>query len=539
MIISYLLSVTLLWSLSLLAYHIWFRNNAWHSHNRVFLIATFCAGCLLPMTKEFNLITLDKFSSVGNVVGTIQENSEQLLFHTSNTRTAIPSRTDNSTTAPELVQSTTALDKIGSILLAIYFLGFFVALLKYIIGLYTIYKIHKSGKKIKIDECHIIVHERDILPFSFFNHIYLHAHVLKSPDLKSFLLHEQAHIRGRHSVDRMLMGIMKIVFWFHPQVYRYTSLLKETHEFTADNHASNNTQRYDKALVDVMQYNSLLLVNNFHGSNFKRRINMLNRTTNKSIRPYLLFIPVFICLVIVTSCNTTSSETISDYVLGATLENIILDNFFDSDKIVEAYSQLKEIHPDHTDYMQNRIQHHFKELGGEILFDENDIRDHISKSQFADMPPMDATIQYFITASISTANNLPTLRPIRSSDLKDVVKPGPRMHPIKKVKVQHRGIDYVANLGSDVVAAGDGIITSTRNFKTGYGQCIRVNHNHGMESFYAHLSEILVKEGQYIKKGDIIGKVGNSGLATAPHLHFELTRDGEQWDYDVISQSIN
>ena len=538
MIISYLLSVTLLWSLSLLAYHIWFRNNAWHSHNRVFLIATFCAGCLLPMTKEFNLITIDKFSSVGNVVGTIQENSEQLLFHTDSAHTY--STVNNSTTVTELTQSTNNLDIIGSILLVIYFLGVFISLLKYTIGLYTIYKIYRSGEKVEIDECHIIVHERDILPFSFFNHIYLHARVLKSPGLQSFMLHEQAHISGRHSVDRMLMGIMKIVFWFHPQVYRYTSLLKETHEFTADNHASNNTQKYDKALVDVMQYNSLLLVNNFHGSNFKRRINMLNRTTNKSIRPYLLFIPVFICLVIVTSCNTTSSETISDYVLGATLENIILDNFFDSDRITEAYNQLKETHPDHIDYMQNRIQHHFKELGGEILFDENEIRDHISKSAFSDrFPKGDATIQYIVTSPLTTKNNLPTLRPIRSSDLKDEVKPGPRIHPIKKIKVQHRGIDYEANLGSDVVAAGDGIITSTRNFKSGYGHCIRVNHNHGMESFYAHLSEILVKEGQYIKKGDIIGKVGNSGLATAPHLHFELTRDGEQWDYDVISQSIN
>ncbi len=59
-----------------------------------------------------------------------------------------------------------------------------------------------------------------------------------------------------------------------------------------------------------------------------------------------------------------------------------------------------------------------------------------------------------------------------------------------------------------------------------------------METFYAHLSEILVGEGDYVKKGDLIAKVGNSDLATSPHLHFELTRDGQQWDYEVVSQTL-
>ncbi len=102
-----------------------------------------------------------------------------------------------------------------------------------------------------------------------------------------------------------------------------------------------------------------------------------------------------------------------------------------------------------------------------------------------------------------------------------------RYHPILKIYRPHHGIDFVAQKGTPVSAIGDGIVEFA-GFEGGYGNLVILRHKNGWKSYYGHLSTFgrSIKKGFKVKKGDIIGYVGSTGLATGPHLHYELRIGG-------------
>ncbi len=103
---------------------------------------------------------------------------------------------------------------------------------------------------------------------------------------------------------------------------------------------------------------------------------------------------------------------------------------------------------------------------------------------------------------------------------------GMRMHPILHVRKMHNGIDLIANIGTKVYAPGGGKVTFT-GYKNGYGKVIEIDHGFGYVTLYGHLSKILVRKGQKVKRGDLIALSGNTGrLSTGPHLHYEIRHDG-------------
>jgi len=546
MILHYLLSLSLLWSFSLLVYLVWLRDNSNYSYSRYFLIGTFCAGLLVPAIKETQLLIVDQESILGHSAAAIDKiwtpelATSKSLNKSSATPTAITRTAAKATTQYTLPSISQPVLQLWQLLvLCLYFLGFIISLTKYLLAFYRIRKIHTAGNKILLDRHQLVVHNKEVLPFSFFNYIYLNQNLLDQTRLKTILQHEQAHIHQRHSLDRVFFGLMKVLLWFHPLVYLYNRLIREAHEFSADDQACIDTVAYSKQLIAIVDRTTISLANNFYDNNLKRRIRMLNKKSKKSTWPYLLFTPLFIGLIVVTSCNTTDNVSTSEYEVGAQLEKVIQDNYFNLGAITDVYSDLKKEHPKHLKYIRSRIQKHFTAMGSEILFDEKEILEQVKDQPwYINKEEPIERWDFYISNSPPQANLLPTLQPIRASDLKKKVEPGARYNPIKKKKIHHQGVDYVAALGSDVVAAGEGLITSIQHYETGYGKCIKIDHDNGMETFYAHLSEILVGEGDYIKKGDLIAKVGNSGLATSPHLHFELTRDGKQWDYEVVSQTL-
>jgi murein DD-endopeptidase MepM/ murein hydrolase activator NlpD len=103
---------------------------------------------------------------------------------------------------------------------------------------------------------------------------------------------------------------------------------------------------------------------------------------------------------------------------------------------------------------------------------------------------------------------------------------GVRIHPITGKPAFHEGLDLAPGWRARVVASQDGKVIFA-GLKAGYGRLIILDHQAGVTSWYAHLDEILVKQGQEVKRGDLIGKVGKSGRTTGPHLHFEVRLNGK------------
>jgi len=123
----------------------------------------------------------------------------------------------------------------------------------------------------------------------------------------------------------------------------------------------------------------------------------------------------------------------------------------------------------------------------------------------------------------------PAIMPISNTDLKRTASGwGWRIHPIYKVKKFHEGMDFSSPIGTDVYATADGKVTKITTEKTGYGKRIEIDHGFGYKTLYAHLNEFNVKRGQKVKRGDVIGYVGNTGGSTAPHLHYEVHVKGKK-----------
>lgn len=105
---------------------------------------------------------------------------------------------------------------------------------------------------------------------------------------------------------------------------------------------------------------------------------------------------------------------------------------------------------------------------------------------------------------------------------------GIRIHPIYKVRKMHPGIDFAAPIGTPIYATADGTIENVEISFTGYGKKVEIDHGFGYRTRYAHMHMFVVRNGQKVKRGDLIGYVGDTGLSTAPHLHYEVFINGAQ-----------
>ncbi len=103
---------------------------------------------------------------------------------------------------------------------------------------------------------------------------------------------------------------------------------------------------------------------------------------------------------------------------------------------------------------------------------------------------------------------------------------GMRVHPVLGVNKMHNGIDIITDVGTNVKSSGKGKVIFSGS-KPGYGLAVEIDHGFGYRTIYAHLSKIMVHEGQSVKRGEIIAKSGNTGLSTGPHLHYEVLHNGE------------
>lgn len=119
--------------------------------------------------------------------------------------------------------------------------------------------------------------------------------------------------------------------------------------------------------------------------------------------------------------------------------------------------------------------------------------------------------------------SIPAIQPISNKNLIALASGfGYRIHPVYKVKKMHWGVDFAATIGTPIYATADGTIIKVEFSFSGYGNMVEIDHGFGYKTRYAHMHGFAVKNGQKVKRGELIGYVGSTGLSTAPHLHYEV-----------------
>lgn len=124
--------------------------------------------------------------------------------------------------------------------------------------------------------------------------------------------------------------------------------------------------------------------------------------------------------------------------------------------------------------------------------------------------------------------SIPAIQPIKKEDLTRMASGyGWRSDPFTKARKQHRGMDFTAPSGTPIYATGNGKIYRADNRASGFGEHVEIDHGFGYRTIYAHLSKYNVKQGQKVKRGDLIGFVGSTGRSVGPHLHYEVHKNGK------------
>jgi murein DD-endopeptidase MepM/ murein hydrolase activator NlpD len=134
------------------------------------------------------------------------------------------------------------------------------------------------------------------------------------------------------------------------------------------------------------------------------------------------------------------------------------------------------------------------------------------------------TVASLVNRKSDMLNSIPAIRPIKN--MYQVTSGfGRRYHPILKTIRMHTGIDITAPKGTPIYATADGVVSSDEG-GSGYGITVVINHGYSYQTLYAHMSKKIVKPGQKIKRGQLIGYVGNTGLSMGAHLHYEVIKGG-------------
>lgn len=124
---------------------------------------------------------------------------------------------------------------------------------------------------------------------------------------------------------------------------------------------------------------------------------------------------------------------------------------------------------------------------------------------------------------------IPAIQPVSNHDLRRLSSYyGYRTDPIYKVIKFHPGIDFSAPTGTEIYATGDGVVVEATQSRSGYGNCLVIDHGYGYKTMYAHINKFKVKQGERVKRGQLIATIGNSGKTTAPHLHYEIWKNGNK-----------
>jgi murein DD-endopeptidase MepM/ murein hydrolase activator NlpD len=140
------------------------------------------------------------------------------------------------------------------------------------------------------------------------------------------------------------------------------------------------------------------------------------------------------------------------------------------------------------------------------------------------------TLEHMVQSKQEMLSAIPAIQPISNKSLERLASGfGYRIDPIYKTPKMHTGLDFTAALGTPIYATGDGRVT-TASFDNGggYGYHVVIKHGYGYETLYGHMVRVKVRNGEQVKRGQVIGWVGSTGKSTGPHCHYEVIKNNEK-----------
>jgi DNA-binding transcriptional regulator GbsR (MarR family) len=178
----------------------------------------------------------------------------------------------------------------------------------------------------------------------------------------------------------------------------------------------------------------------------------------------------------------------------------------------------------------NRYQNLLGYKNSDLIIETSEKIDQITKELYIQSKSFDDIIE-LAKNKAEMLKSIPAIQPVSNKNLSRMASGfGYRIDPIYKTKKFHKGMDFSATKGTPIYATGNGKISKVIRSRRGYGNHVVINHGYGYKTLYAHMTKYIVKKGQSVKRGEIIGYVGSTGKSVAPHLHYEVHKDGRKID---------
>ncbi len=275
--------------------------------------------------------------------------------------------------------------------------------------------------------------------------------------------HEKCHVRQRHSYDLLLVEIMLSLQWFNPFIYLLKNKLVQVHEFLADHYVLHKGHSKGSYLQLMLEASGLKFHPHFTSS--------FHSNTFKRIKMMNTHKKIYF----------NNWRLVSVLIFGIAI--ISLHSCLDQEEV---------------------------KLPGKTIDQSDSSSESIDKK----------------TAVADEDENLIFRQLFREGEAELSAGYGMRMHPILKYERMHTGIDYKAQPGTKIYAPLKGKVVEA-SLNGSYGNMIVIDHLNGFTTRYAHLKSMEVKKGDDVYTGQEIGKVGNTGLSMAPHLHLEMWLNGE------------
>lgn len=320
----------------------------------------------------------------------------------------------------------------------------------------------------------------------------------KQAQFSAIIAHEMAHIKRFDQLWIRFQNLLQILYFFHPAVWIASRHMNQSREQICDrlvlSSGSVSPQDYGRSMLDVLKMTSMEANTYPVFAGFSNN-NLTHFTTRlKTLKKESIMKKQRICLPILLTI-----------LLGLLILPMAPKHFSNS----TATASLSDTSPTKTLAVTAPLVTSFGDDAA---------------------PPTPTITAAHYQALVFTA-------PIKSGRITSSY--GMRKNPTTKKKQLHKGIDIAAPSGTDVLSAADGTITVAETSDSNHGKRISVQHSDGYTTHYSHLSKINVQTGDKVAAGEVIGAVGNTGVSTAPHLHFEVYHNDQLLDpSDVIDFSF-